>query len=282
MHKDHCRLWLQNEHKMKKIYHYFLFAFLISWVLWSPLYFSKSVSEFWALPGAWGPTFSAILVTWINEGKMGVKQLLKKLLIWRVSFKYYLFAIGLSALLVIAAMLLANLLFDVDLNFSSIPSGMGLEDDDILMSFLLLPILFLVTTFVGGPIAEELGWRGFAQEKLQLKYGVIPAGLIIGCFWVLWHLPLMIFLPQGIGHMPIIAYVIVMINMSVLFGWLYNKTRGSVLLAVLFHAGMNFENAILGAENLQDTYTLIIFIILLTALNLLIQYLFLKSNSSGD
>lgn len=92
----------------------------------------------------------------------------------------------------------------------------------------------------------------------------------------------MIFLPQGIGHMPIIAYVIVMMNMSVLFGWLYNKTRGSILLAVLFHAGMNFENAILGAENLKDKYTLIIFIILLTVLNLFIQFLFSKRNSSGN
>ena len=272
MHKAHCRLWLQSEHQMKKIYHYFLFTFLISWVLWSPLYFSKSVSEFWALPGAWGPTISAILVTWIHEGKTGVKQLLKKLLIWRASYKYYLFAIGLPAFLVIAAMLLANLLFNVDLNFSSIPRGMGLEDDDILISFLLLPVFFLVTIFVGGPIAEELGWRGFAQERLQFKYGVTPSGLVIGFFWVLWHLPLMIFLPQGIGHLPIIAYLIVMMNMSVLFGWLYNKTRGSVLLAVLFHAGMSFENAILGSENLQHTYILIIFIILLTALNILIQY----------
>lgn len=257
---------------MKKIYQYFFFAFLISWVLWSPFYFSKCVSEFWALPGAWGPTISAILVTWMHDGKTGVKQLLKKLLIWRVSIKYYLFAIGLSAFLVIAAMFLANLFFYVDLNFSSIPRGMGLEDNAILLSLLLLPVLFLITTLVGGPIAEELGWRGFAQEKLQLKYGETPTGLVIGFFWVLWHLPLMVFLPQGVGHMPIIAYVIVMINMSVLFAWLFNKTRGSVFLAVLFHAGMNFENTILGAENLQDTYTLTIFIILLTALNLLIQY----------
>lgn len=267
---------------MKKIYYYFLFTFLISWVLWSPFYFSEDVNEFWALPGAWGPTISAILVAWTQEGKMGVKQLLNKLLIWRVSFKYYLIAIGLSAFLVISAMLLANLFFNVDLNLSSIPRGMGLEDNDILISFLLSPIFFLLTTFLGGPIAEELGWRGFAQEKLQHKYGVIPASLIIGCFWILWHLPLMIFLPQGIGHMPIIAYVIVMMNMSVLFGWLYNKTRGSILLAVLFHAGMNFENAILGDENLKDKYTLIIFIILLTVLNLFIQFLFSKRNSSGN
>ncbi|MEQ9168707.1 MAG: CPBP family intramembrane glutamic endopeptidase [Fulvivirga sp.] len=264
---------------MKKIYHYFLFTFLISWVLWSPLYFSKDVSEFWALPGAWGPTISAIFVTWIHDGKASVKQLLKKLLIWRVSIKYYLFAIGLSAFLVSAAMLLSKLFFNVDLNFSSIPRGMGLEDGDILMSFLLLPVLFLVSALVGGPIAEELGWRGFAQEKLQLKYSATTSGLVIGCFWVLWHLPLMIFLPQGIGHMPIVAYIIVMVNMSVLFAWFYNKTKGSVLLAVLFHAGMNFENAILGAENLQNTQTLIIFILLLTALNLLIQYRTSRGNS---
>lgn len=257
---------------MKNTYQFFILTFLISWVLWSPLYFSKHINEFWALPGAWGPTISAILVTWFHEGKTGVKQLLKKLLIWRLPVKYYLFAISLSVFLVILAMLLANLFFNVDINFSSIPRGIGLEDNDLLLSLLLLPFLFLITCFVGGPIAEELGWRGFAQEKLQLKYGETLAGLIIGFFWVLWHLPLMIFLPQGIGHMPTVAYIIVMINMSVLFAWLNNKTKGSVLLAVIFHAGMNFENTILGAENLQDNITLIIFIILLTTLNLLIQF----------
>ena len=266
---------------MKKVYQFFILTFLISWVLWSPLYFSKEINEFWALPGAWGPTISAILVTWMHEGKTGVKQLLKKLLIWRISVKYYLFAIGLSSFIAILAMLLANLFFNVDLNFSSIPEGIGLEDNDFLLSLLLLPVIFLITCLVGGPIAEELGWRGFAQEKLQIKYGETPSGLIIGFFWILWHLPLMIFLPQGVGHMPTVAYIFVMINMSVLFAWLYNKTKGSVLLAIIFHAGINFENTILGSENLQDTSTLIIFIILLTTLNLLIQYrrkFFFQSN----
>jgi len=60
--------------------------------------------------------------------------------------------------------------------------------------------------------------------------------------------------------------------MSVLFAWLYNNTRGSVLLAILFHAGMNFENGILGAENLQKTSTLVIYIALLTCLNLFLYF----------
>lgn len=257
---------------MKKIYQFFVFTFLISWVLWSPLYFSEDINEFWALPGAWGPTISAILVTWMHEGKAKVKQLLKKLFIWRLSIKYYGFAITLSSILVILAMLLAYLFFNVDLNLSSIPRGLGLEEEGFLFALVLSPVFFLITCLVGGPIAEELGWRGFAQEKLQPKFGEVSSGLIIGVLWVLWHLPLMIFLPQGVGHMPLWAYILVMINMSILLAWLYNKTRGSVLLAVLFHAGMNFENTILGFENLQNTYTLIIYIILLTALNILFQF----------
>lgn len=257
---------------MAKIYLYFFLTFLISWTLWSPFYFSTEISELWALPGAWGPTIAAILITWIDDGKKGVQQLLRKILIWRVSVRNYLFAIGLSSALVMAAMLLAKLFFDIDLNLSSIRRGMGLDDGDILLSLALAPLFFLITAMVGGPIAEELGWRGFAQEKLQLRYSSSISGLIVGFFWVIWHLPLMIFLPMGIGHMPILAYVLVMVNMSILFAWLYNQTKGSVLLAILFHAGMNFENMILGSENLQNTTTLTIYILLLTSINFMIQY----------
>lgn len=257
---------------MKPVYQFFALTFLISWGLWSPFYFSENLSEFWALPGAWGPTISAILVTRVNEGKKGLIELFKKLKIWRVSFKYYLLAIALPCVLVILAMLLAYLFFDTEINFHSISNGMGLEKDDGLAILLMLPVFFLVSTFFGGPVAEELGWRGFAQDKLQLKYEVQKAGLIVGIFWVLWHIPLMFFLPQGIGHLPIPAYALIMINMSMLMAWLYNKTKASVLLAILFHAGVNFESGILGTENLEQTPTLIIYIILLSCLNIILYF----------
>ena len=230
----------------KTILAFFLLTFIISWGLWSPFYFYENLNEFWALPGAWGPTLSALLVTAFTEGRVGAKKLLGRLLKWRTAWYYYLFAIGFCVALIILSMGINYIFFGGEMNFSSIPEGMGLEKEDMGKALLFLPLFYLINTLVGGPIAEELGWRGFAQEKLQERMGFLSAGLLIGLVWFLWHLPLILFLPQTTGDLPIYVYGVIMTLMGGLFGWLYSKTKGSVLLAILFHGGMNFENGILG------------------------------------
>ncbi|MFC7174994.1 type II CAAX prenyl endopeptidase Rce1 family protein [Haloplanus litoreus] len=50
----------------------------------------------------------------------------------------------------------------------------------------ILPALFFATL---PPILEELGWRGYALDRLQLKWSVLSASLILGVVWALWHLP---------------------------------------------------------------------------------------------
>ena len=57
------------------------------------MYFSKTINEFWALPGAWGPTIAAIILSYGEAGKKGVSKLLGKIRTTKVSFKYYLFAL---------------------------------------------------------------------------------------------------------------------------------------------------------------------------------------------
>jgi len=262
---------------MGSIYKYFMLTFLISWGLWSPFYFSDSVSEFWVLPGAWGPTIAAIILTYFNRGKAGVLELIRRLFIWKVPFKYYLFAIfGILSLGVISMFIYRMLNGELP-DTKVILEGMGLSEDQIGLAILLSPLFFLINTLLGGPLAEELGWRGYAQGELQQKYNANISGLLIGFLWALWHLPLMIFLPKATANLPVLAYFPLMIAMGVIFSWLYNRTRGSVLLAILLHGGLNFTHGFLGADILSNRYLLTIQICLVIVLALILA----KSNKKN-
>lgn len=234
------------------IYKYFGLTILISWTLWSPLYFSEKVNEFWVLPGAWGPTIAAIVLTLINTGKVGLKKLFKKLLIWKVNIRYYFFSIFGILIIGLISVAVYGLLGDKLPEITVVLEGMGLEYGDFGLALLLLPVFYLINTLLGGPIAEELGWRGYAQELLQNKYSPNVSGLIIGFIWSIWHLPLFIFLPKAVGSIPIWFYIPLMTSMGLVFSWLYNKTNGSVLLAILLHGGLNFAHGFLGADVFKD------------------------------
>jgi hypothetical protein len=70
---------------------------------------------------------------------------------------------------------------------------------------------------------------------------------MLGVLWGLWHLPLFLFVPgyNGAGTgvvgilIPFLAFVIVVIAFTVVFTWVFNNTRGSILLAILLHASIN-------------------------------------------
>lgn len=253
------------------IYKYFILTFFISWILWSPLYFSGNVSEFWVLPGAWGPTFAAIILTYTNKGKSGVKKLFRKLLIWKVQFKYYFFSIFGILITGLLSVIIYKVVGGELPDFSIILTGMGLQEGDWTLALILLPVFFLINTLLGGPIAEELGWRGYAQEMLQRKYNPNISGLIIGFLWSLWHLPLIIFLPKAVGSVPLLAYIPLMTAMGVIFSWLYNKTKGSVLLAILLHGGMNFAHGFLGAAVFSNSKLLSIQVSLIIILAIILS-----------
>ncbi len=102
--------------------------------------------------------------------------------------------------------------------------------------FLLLEFLhvFLMT----GGINEESGWRGFALPRLQSRFPVIMAALVVGFFWSMWHLP------NDIGEGVPITWILE--NrlfwtplFAILMTWLYNHTNGSILAPALFHSAMN-------------------------------------------
>ncbi|PRX54169.1 CPBP family intramembrane glutamic endopeptidase [Flagellimonas meridianipacifica] len=253
------------------VFLYFVLTFTISWLLWSPLYFNEEINEFWVLPGAWGPSIAAVFLTWLNTGKAGIKNLLKKLFIWRVHPKYYLFSVFGILLIGLLSVSIYGVFGGQLPEIGIILKGMGLTKENFGLALLLLPIFYLINTLLGGPIAEELGWRGYAQGLLQKKYSPNISGLILGFLWSMWHLPLFIFLPKAVGSMPLWAYIPLMTAMGVTFSWLYNRTRGSVLLAILLHGGMNFTHGFLGADVFSNPILLSIQVSLIIILTIFLS-----------
>jgi len=98
-----------------------------------------------------------------------------------------------------------------------------------------------------GPLGEEFGWRGFALPRLQRQLGALLGSLVLGVIWSAWHLPLHLVpeLNWTVGNTPLIWFFLLGAPWSIFFSWLYNNTEGSVLLAILLHASINFSMGVL-------------------------------------
>ncbi len=210
---------------------FFILAYLISWAVWG------LERLFW--PGSWlgwggayGPALAAILLAAANGGSDGLRELLARLFIWRVSVKWYLVAIllipGVAAVAIAVYALTGSLA-------GSLP---GL--DFWLATYRQHLIVAVAAVTLGLVIlaGEELGWRGFALPRLQERYHPLAASAILGAFWGVWHVGNAVYYgPRSTNDWTdILILTGGTVGASVIYTWLYNNTGGSVLLACLFHA----------------------------------------------
>jgi CAAX protease family protein len=168
----------------------------------------------------WAPGFAALIVAAAIGGLGGVRTLLRPLLMWRVGLGWYSVALLLPPLLVLAAIGLSVLLSGPLPQFSH-TFGPQLA---------LLPILLLFN------MGEEIGWRGFALPRLQVRQNALNASLVLGVIWGLWHAPKFFLAGQGTSALPFfLAFLVSVIAETMLITWVYNSTGGSLLLVTLFH-----------------------------------------------
>jgi len=179
------------------------------------------------------PTLGAVIVTRATQGKEGVRALFRKLLIVRVGIGWYVFAIFGLVGVYAAAIFIYNLTGSPALPFLSdkLPPLLPLQ-----LALAIVPMFFVIGIVNG----EELAWRGFAMPRLQSKYNALTSSLIMGSIWAVFHLPLF-FTVTGSSQADesFGGFLISTIALSVLYTWMLNNTRGSVLLAYLFHAAAN-------------------------------------------
>jgi membrane protease YdiL (CAAX protease family) len=124
----------------------------------------------------------------------------------------------------------------------------------------LITVKFLYQLFFFNATGEEIGWSGFVRPRLQARVSPLATALILAAFWAPWHA----FLWYAEGQ-PVFtwefwvgAYINV-IPASVVIGWFYNRSKGSILVAGIAHAASNTAFAFL--PNLDwDVFNGIVFV----------------------
>lgn len=204
----------------------FFITYLISWACWLPAVLWFPETQWLRTVGTFGPMIAAILLAAVQGGKKGITYLLKPLFHWRVNITWYLFSI--FGTVVVAGLSLATYrLIWGPLVFTHTPQPWYAV-------FIAFPYV-LFTSVLG----EEIGWRGYALPGLQKRYSALGASLILGTVWACWHLPL--FWMAGDFHqmLPFSLFLIQELALTVVMTWLYNNTKGSLLIAHLFHTASN-------------------------------------------
>jgi uncharacterized protein len=175
-----------------------------------------------------GPAVAGLLLTGLLDGRAGLREILSRMLRWRVGARWY------AAALLPAPLLAAAVLFALSL---SSPIFTSPDKGAVLLSGITAGL---------SVVLEELGWTGFAVPRLRRRYGVVATGLIVGVLWGAWHFlqglyisdtyagPLAVGLFLALNSFGAIAQLTAY---RVLLVWLYDRTA-SLLLVSLMHASL--------------------------------------------
>ena len=204
---------------------FFILTYILSWGvgLLTDAVWETTQSVLLTLPFlilSLAPLSAVLIVSASIGGKGAILDLLRKLTTWRVGWRWYLLALFLQPALNLAAIYMNVLLgtpAPTATAFGTLPALLG--------AFTLR-----LVNPLDGPMLEELGWRGFAQPRLQEHFSPLTANLILAALVILWHLRL---IPAG-NYAWI--YIPGTMAVTLIYGWVYNATGGSVLLTLIMHA----------------------------------------------
>ena len=234
---------------------FFVLAFGISWLLWTPLVVSGEDSPtgllfVLLLLGSLVPSSVAVALVAVLHGKHGVRLLFRRLLLWKVSVGWWAVVV-LLPLFVVGAVGLNILL--------------GADTPDVTITIPGAVALFLFSIFPGSSGGEELGWRGFALPHMQAGWSALKASLVLGVAWGVWHFPLYL-LGADIRPLSVFpAWVLLTVALSVILTWMYNGTGGSLLLVVLLHASSNLPLTIFFEEDIVRPFLIYVALMLVAA-----------------
>ncbi|MCX6175684.1 MAG: type II CAAX endopeptidase family protein [Ignavibacteriales bacterium] len=249
----------------KKIYspnqqliQFFLLTFLFSWLMWLPSILITynlitpsqtliTINNVLKWVAGIGPSLTAIILVIKFDGKVGLKKLFKR--VWNIKLGYWYFPIILMLPIILVTAHLINTFF-----FNNSFPKTGLLEEPW-----WIPVLFVI--FFIYQFSEELGWRGYALDRLQKKWNALYSSLLLGCIWGIWHLPM--FLSSGFGqhdnHLPFIQFLITLVLLSVWITWFQNNTNNSLIPAFVIHAFINLSGDVLPLieknEKIQGNYT---------------------------
>jgi uncharacterized protein len=206
----------RNSIRHHRLTTFFVLAYALSWTPWAFDAVGISLgTDFF--PG--GPLVAALVVIAIAEGGPGFRQLGSRLIRWRVGWVWYVVALGLPVVLVLAT------------GWGTSALGAPAPDlSAIVWADVALVLAFRLVNPLDSAMGEEPGFRGYALPHLQHRLTPLGAAGVLGVLTAGWHIPLVV---QGeLGWIGLPSTFVI----TYLYVWLFNRTGGSLLMALLFHA----------------------------------------------
>jgi membrane protease YdiL (CAAX protease family) len=229
-----------NSRSANSIFHipltiYLLATFGSAWLIWLPpliaQYFRLSLpvpTVVFITLGSFTPSIFALFLTWRYAGRIELRRLLGRVLVWRVSPVWYLISIVGPAILMILAMY-GHILLGGTLP-EYVPFG---------VRWTFVAINFVLIFIIGGPLGEEFGWRGLVLPALEAKLSPPWDSLMLGIIWTVWHLPLFLISESSQHSLPFWLFALLTMPLCILITWIYHCSRDSLLMVMLFHAAVN-------------------------------------------
>jgi membrane protease YdiL (CAAX protease family) len=195
---------------------FFVLTFILTWALVLPF------GEFFPA----GPLLAAFIVVGLTRGRAGFAELGRRLIQWRVRAIWYVLAIAVP----VGVELLT---FGINL---SLAAGTPFSLAQLAPLSILGAFAVRLVNPLDGPLAEEPGWRAFAQPRLQLGRSRLSATLILAVLVACWHLPLWLLPEFGATPSIIVADIFGTLAVTIWYSWLFNHSGGSALLTLIAHS----------------------------------------------
>jgi membrane protease YdiL (CAAX protease family) len=199
----------------------------------------------WRLPPVvpvlvgYGFVVASLVATGVVEGRSGIRALLRRFLVWRVGVVWYAVVLLGPAATDLAAIAVHVALGGPAPNFDRVFARQLFPPELALWAAVLLFLLIGVLTN-----GEEIGWRGYLLPRLQARHGALAASVVIGVVSAFWHVPK--FLTAGSAQdYSLWLFLVDSVAKAVLLTWVFNSTRGSLLMVTLLHASMNTADVFL-------------------------------------
>ncbi len=225
-----------------ELFLFFMLAFGISWTIWGIGFFFPSEQGFAFFPlGVWGPALAATILS--VKGRK-VKKLLSSVKPHQIPISWLILMLVVAPLSMILPLLYFPWIGEkIPLSFilEMLPEGFRPW-----YTIPLLPVLFPLLMI--GNLGEEVGWRGFATEKLGSEYGYLLGSIILGVLNALWHIPLYWLIGNPIYNpfsLMFLGFVLFEVGYTIFATIMWLKVRKSIFIGLVVHTSVTVGSLLL-------------------------------------
>jgi membrane protease YdiL (CAAX protease family) len=228
-----------------------------TWLFWGIIVW-RGV-DIWATPwaiallaaGGLGLPLGGAVMTWRVAGRSGLRDLGRRIIdAGRIGGGWWLVILLLFPAIKLAAGGLAVWTGETEVPFRLQEAANLVVQPIELLAYLGFVLLL-------GPLPEEIGWRGYLLDRLQLRFSALGASVLVGLAWFAWHGPLFFmtgYYARAGGAPDPLQFGVAILFGAVLYTWVYNHTGRSVLGAILFHFIGNVSGELLDAPDAVYAY----------------------------